>query len=485
MIRFFDPAIALMNRLTFRQRFILISALFVLPLILFIYLLASQMGIDIAVARKEMQGTRYLRPLSQALDTATTEKIVAHAYYVHDEPVQEEMLRLQAAIDQDLQGVESVDRDVNLSPAITAKLAALKDTWRDLKNPGRDTDLSALTDSRRTAFIMDIDSLIVAVGDSSGLILDPDLDSYYLMYNAVVVLPTTQALLSQLAFIGDNAIRHQHISPEERANVPILSGQVRSNVDTLKRGVGIALGNNPAHTINSDIQTQLESYGSATDAFLRRVDQVAERAVGLQAAPTDAPAAPNAAGYSAGVAASGTGDTGSNAISAVSQAALDAGGRQWDMDVANLDAVLQARIDRLDARRSQSIAIAIVLLLIVAYLVVGFYIVVLKAISSLQRASSHIVRTDLESLAAATAAVASGDLTATVGMSAQPLAVESRDELGALTIGFSEMIQRLRETGTSFEQMLLGLRTLVGQVGSHAATVNSASMHLAAAADQA
>jgi len=81
--RFFFPALFLMSRLSFLHKFILISALFIMPLVGFVYLLSSQMALDSQVASKEMDGDRYLAPLRAALSHAIEEKIAAHAHYVH------------------------------------------------------------------------------------------------------------------------------------------------------------------------------------------------------------------------------------------------------------------------------------------------------------------------------------------------------------------------------------------------------------------
>ena len=48
----FDPAIALMNRLTYPQKFLLISVLFILPLVLVMYLLLSELSLQRSSPKK-------------------------------------------------------------------------------------------------------------------------------------------------------------------------------------------------------------------------------------------------------------------------------------------------------------------------------------------------------------------------------------------------------------------------------------------------
>jgi phosphoserine phosphatase RsbU/P len=50
----FAPAIALMNRLTYPQKFLLISLLFILPLVLVMYLLLSELSLQREFSQKEL-----------------------------------------------------------------------------------------------------------------------------------------------------------------------------------------------------------------------------------------------------------------------------------------------------------------------------------------------------------------------------------------------------------------------------------------------
>src|SRR3954453_3157267 len=257
--RFFFPALFLMSRLSFLHKFILISALFIMPLVGFVYLLSSQMALDSQVASKEMDGDRYLAPLRAALSHAIEEKIAAHAHYVHG-AAPDEMLRWQTSIDGDVQQLEAVDQQVGPQADVSDRIKVLKGHWQDLRSGGRGEDLGTLTDRSRTEFIGEITALIVLVGNSSGLILGPQIDSYYLMYNSVVVLPQTQALLGELSFTGDNVVRFRHIRPTDRANVPIIAGQVRANLESLKRGIGIAYNKNTTGNIPPLLKTRLDAF---------------------------------------------------------------------------------------------------------------------------------------------------------------------------------------------------------------------------------
>src|SRR4030095_2045812 len=70
MKQLFTPAIALMNRLTYPRKFVLISLLLVAPLALALTFLILSIDTGVGVARLELQGNAYLRPLRKLMEHA-------------------------------------------------------------------------------------------------------------------------------------------------------------------------------------------------------------------------------------------------------------------------------------------------------------------------------------------------------------------------------------------------------------------------------
>ncbi len=97
-------------------------------------------------------------------------------------------------------------------------------------------------------------------------------------------------------------------------------------------------------------------------------------------------------------------------------------------------------------------ALVIVVLLAVA---LGLFLArsIAGAAGKMVQAAEQIGEVDLAALAATAAALAGGDLTQTVSVRAQTLAVRSNDEMGDLAWVFNQMIMRLQETGRAFTEM--------------------------------
>jgi methyl-accepting chemotaxis protein len=98
--------------------------------------------------------------------------------------------------------------------------------------------------------------------------------------------------------------------------------------------------------------------------------------------------------------------------------------------------------------------------------------------------AEKIAQHDLNALAAASTAMASGNLKQHIDFDTEPLTYRSGDEIGELAVNFNQMITRLHETGHAFDQMTDFFRGAMGQVTTSATRLSDASATLADSANQ-
>ena len=104
----FGPAIALMNRLRFPQKFLLISLLFVLPLALVMALLILQINSNIELAERELDGTAYLRPARNLFQDALVNQILVQDYQ-NGRVTADEIARVRSRMDAEFNTLEQWD----------------------------------------------------------------------------------------------------------------------------------------------------------------------------------------------------------------------------------------------------------------------------------------------------------------------------------------------------------------------------------------
>jgi PAS domain S-box-containing protein len=394
MDKLFAPAIALMNRLKYPQKFVLISLLFAIPLVLLIILYLFEVNSRIAFAQKEIDGNAYLRPLRQLLEHTLQEELLAHDFVNGDQSAHAALLEAQAHIDADFQALAEVDRRLGKRLESTQALAALTTSWQDLK-ARTNTMRSRTSEDLHAHLIERTRDLISLIGDNSNLILDPDLDSYYVMDSVLLKLPETQNLLARLRLLGDRVLMQQSVGPEDRAGLITLVGLLQSSLDETQRGLGIAFRNTSSSDLSSRLAVPLDAYLGAANSFLSvtRQDLISARAVKLSPATYRTIAA--------------NGLSGSFAF--------------WDDAVDRLDVLLQARIDGFNQRKYLAIGVTVGILVLVLFVWLAFYLAVMRTVQRLAYASERMI---------------SGDFSA-------PVELDTHDELGEVVRSFNGVASAL------------------------------------------
>ncbi len=152
--------------------------------------------------------------------------------------------------------------------------------------------------------------------------------------------------------------------------------------------------------------------------------------------------------------------------------------------------VERAALRRENARHAYASERTLIIGLIVGAVLIGLAISIFMARSianaakRMAQAVQQVAQVDLTNLAAATAAMADGDLTRSVSIQTQNIEIKSSDEIGDLGQAFNLMIERLQETGNAFNKTMANLRRQIGKVQENASLVASASQQITAASEQ-
>jgi hypothetical protein len=189
------PAVRLMNRLRYPQKLGLIVLLIAAPLGLTLFLWLAEVHERIAFAEKERAGLAYvvaLHGLLEQISLGQPAGVIAAATLIDG---------LDRRIGQELE---------------------TRELWADVREPVLD---AGSTRSERSVEVLRV---VAHAGDASNLILDPDLDSYYLMDAVVTRLPE---LAAQLVAVSE---------PLEPAERTAKLGVARALLEGIERGHAVA-----------------------------------------------------------------------------------------------------------------------------------------------------------------------------------------------------------------------------------------------------
>ena len=230
-----------------------VAASFALPIIVLAFLLVRDINEHITFARCELAGTAYHRPLEALLwDIQDHQLLVQHCPKDGDCPRQ--VAALQGTIRQELAALQAADRRYGVLLQFTGEGLAkrgrqlatadnLQRGWQRVEAlfaEGRSPEL----DAQYGRLVDIIQTMITHVGDMSNLILDPELDTFHLITDTLVLLPRTQARLARLTVLGRAVLSRGRLSPADRTALAVQAEFLESERDQIKAHLDTALSEN-------------------------------------------------------------------------------------------------------------------------------------------------------------------------------------------------------------------------------------------------
>jgi PAS domain S-box-containing protein len=385
-----------MNRLSYPGKLTLISALFVLPLGLVLALLFAEMEREIAFTRKEVQGLAYLRPLRHLLEHLDEARVLAQRYARGDPTVRPDLVRKHAEIDADFAALAAADRDHGATLETSHEFGILLEDWRYLHAVALELK-PADTVALHTKLLRNLRALVSHVGDTSNLILDPRLETYYLIDVILLKLPAAEEQLAEGRLRAVGLGEEGELTPDARARFIVLTDLLGSNPVEVRKSLEIAFGHDPGGRLRAQLEGPLAEYAAAVSA----VEEKTNRGVLGGRKVTADPAA-----YDAAVAG-----------------ALAAGFKLGDRTDGELDDLLQRHIGQSVTRRHLIAAGAGLVLVLVFYLLLAFHTAVLRTVGRLAEVSQRLAG----------------------GAVDEKLTLETRDELGQMAVAFNQVAARLRQ----------------------------------------
>ena len=221
---------ALMARLTYARKFALLGLVLLAPAAFALHAYWAVQGDTLAFADSERVGVRYLAPANELALRVISARGIAVRASTGDAAA-------RAALPKAIAGVRSAVAGVDRADKADGEAINMTSAWRE----ARGTILAARDakgfDAAATAAV----GLIVSVGDGSKLILDPDLDSYYVMDTLITKLP---AMADNTGRAGDlQTIVTAKDTLDQRIALAGAQGALRATTAAMGSGLQTAFKN--------------------------------------------------------------------------------------------------------------------------------------------------------------------------------------------------------------------------------------------------
>ncbi|PZU95732.1 MAG: diguanylate cyclase [Pseudanabaena sp.] len=361
----FKPAIALMNRLKYPQKFFLISLLFVIPLALVMGLLITELDSRIEFTQKEIYGTRYLRPINRLWQYLPERQLFLQRQSYQQSQLSNEsqsdqkIESLEIKINQEFETLSELEIELSKELNLEQKLKRLKERWRILVDSQEKLGFRS-----HDLLINEINALHRYIVDYSNLILDPDLDTYYLMDAISFKLPEMQRLLYKITQTEAEIIYTKSITPEKMASLISLTSLLGDYNEKLAVNLERAFQNNSSPKLRNALSELKRNFVLQVSEVNTYISQLMSQGVTSFSQP--------------------------NLYKNEMEATFDSSFILWEKVNQNLKELLMQRVQRFRDRRVFIIAFVIVILICIVYLFIGFYLSVMRTIKQLDMAAKEM-----------------------------------------------------------------------------------------------
>ena len=331
-----------LNRLTISRRLLLLAAVFTLPLGAMLTLI--DLDKDIASARRELDGNAYQRDLVATFAAVADHQRLADAFARKPTADRSELLAARQRVDAALASLAATDASIGESLQFTpdglarrkrghVRVETVRQEWDAASQAvhGATPDAAA---GAHAHLLTDLRTMTAHAGDTSNLILDPDLDSYYAMDMTLLALPQTQQRTAGLLVWLQQA-HGRRLTAADRRHLAVTAAFLReADRDRIVADAETSLNENAnfhgaSETLARSLKPAVATYAGAASAFADTLDAAANKRGKADLAPAVA----------AGVAAQ--------------QASLGI----WRATAGELDSLLQLRIRYHDAARLRALGL--------------------------------------------------------------------------------------------------------------------------------
>jgi HAMP domain-containing protein len=378
------------------RKLILLAIVFSVPVVALLFLLVKEQNISIDFGQNERRGVEYIKPVRQLLHDIQKHQVA----FLNGGA---EAAALEKQIEEDIRSVQEVDVRYGKELKTTHGLAGLAEKWATTKSLILRNSSSAKPENINSVYDdivgKSILPLIIQAGNTSQLILDPDLDSYYAMDNVINELPELGQLIAQANAHATDLILTRENNESKKQLIAFILARIEPAMKTINNGLQTSISENPSlrGKLSLPLRAQIETVKAFDDMLRRQV---------LDAGPSE------------------FAKVDLKSITANGLETLDSNYALYDATLGVLDDLLASRVSRFNQRRAFSLGAVGISIVIAALFIISIGRSISRPIAELKEVTDRISKGDLST---------SAD-------------IDQRDEIGELA-GAINQLQKTLQSG--------------------------------------
>lgn len=273
---------------TIAKRVSVLFAFFMVFVTGLLVLLVSAKDEPINFGKQELKGNQYQRVVQDLFKNVAWYRIAASSAATWDE-AQDKLKSFSEKIDQSFVALKEVDAKIGADLQYTpeglksrkrenASVESLENQWNAIKAMKDVKDL----DSKLAELVANIRVSITQLGDTSNLILDPDLDSYYLMDVTLLALPQVQDRVQDSYIKLSTIFQKASLSEQDRIYLNTLQslmteadiGRISGDLQTVRNEDPNFFG--PLDSIEKELAPSLNGFVEKYKSYASLIKQASE-----------------------------------------------------------------------------------------------------------------------------------------------------------------------------------------------------------------
>ena len=441
MNKLLAPGMAFLGRFSYPIKFLILGVTAVIPIAYLAFLGLVPLQDAAKTAATEMTGVRYIEAARPLLASVQQHRGRSSGYLSGDDAVKPKMDEQAAKVEAAIRAIEALDAETGGNEELGRQLAEIKSGWADVHQKAHSR---AFTPKESFVAHSVVATLVLAyledVTHEYKLLLDPVEASFFLQDIAAVQAPALTEVLGKMRAMMTGIFTRKAITPEERAEVASLAGQIEIFHKKTVKGVGHVIEARP--DLKESLMPKLEVLTPAVQKLMettRREVEASEFSLSGQDYFKEATVVVDSAGAVAGAASE------------------------------QLSDVLRVRVKKDHAALYSAAAIVTALMLLLVYFATAMRATIIQAVNVVNDG---------------TAKMAAGDFT-------QPVVLASQDEMGEIAAdvnrarqALSRLIGEVRRTADEVARDVHGLAEGARQIAIAANEQSEAVSSSAAAVEE-
>ena len=437
MKAFFLPAVALMNRLRFTGKFVVMLVVLSVSIGLLVTSLYRNLNAAIVASRHEVTALDVASPLLQAIQMTQQHRGLSAAVLGGNAAMAAQREEKGRDVAQRLGSVETL-LDERLRGSEAWK--SLRADWAKIEQQGMQLDVSANV-AAHTALIGRMLRFLAQVADEYELTLDPEAGSYYLMDTAIFKLPAMLETLGRMRATGSGVLAAKRIEPRQAILLNVFL------TDIEKTGADYRINLDKVATTNPEVAGVIKNSAGELETATRDISALVRDDILAEKFATP-----------------------SQDYFGKATRSIDVGYKQLhETLLPTLRRLIEERIERHSRELRLNFAVIALVLLVTVYLAMGMYYAILGNVGILSDNAGRI---------------AAGDLTARIRL-------DSRDELLRVAESFNRMAAAVNDTvrnvRSNADSVLDAARRTTqssGQIAISSSSQSEAASSMAAAVEE-